>query len=899
MRHLFSSELARHQFGLRVYAALLIACMLLLVGLHHALQHEVQTQFRHWFQKQFQLAGVSVEGLHYRLLRGDLTLSHLHWKHGDDRLDVDEVFIHAPSILHQESQPMSIGIRGWRLDLHQSSIDERVLPHLIAKALPYIHKLSLLKGHIRLSTQGQSWQMQDVSLHVKPQEQGHSLNLRATMGQQGHLELQGIWPQKQDFWPSMRLNWQMVELTPFAKLLGLQKLHARSSGWLMLHATGRQQRVFNGEMRLKQAAHPLSKLIWKGKQDHHAWHTQMQCDALPLKFMQALLNLPHQWHLEQGFFTGSWTWQRAYLNQAWQHDFDGSLSQLALHSDSGAQLELERLHIQKGQLNAQEHRFSAAQLTVYDATLDLHVATASQPNDSTVPIKKTTQQPDRLITTSEPAAKDPPWQLAIAAIGLEKIRLTVSKKQQLLLQSPLLQGKGSWHKDATVLLNLHSMPNPETKAIWRLALTHQSHWQLRAHVQNMPIQDWLAYAEDLSVPVKGLSVHGYLNGQLQSRYHEQHWLWSADVQLRDLALRRAGNILQAEKGRLQFHDWSANDTEHVFDELSLQHWVWGMSMQPLSALQQRQASTWKAYTKRWQVKKLAFHDGRIWLGRDDAVWFDRIDLNVKQWLAKQTARLHMRADMAEGVFTLHAKVAAMQAYPYWSLDASLHDALPFILNDWLRLSDLPRFRRGRMGMSLHMQSKAQQPEYQAHIQAWLKQWALWDEATDHDAFSTLFGSHSQQLLQRLSDKHGRALIDQKFHGNWDTQAFSSNELLRMIAHYIETQKTPRLHQTPKPWLTRMLRLRKHALSHNERLRLRKVASVYRQHRGSIIELQAILGELQLDDELTADILDRYQNIERYLRLQGVKKGDLYPVWPQLIEQSGSDMSGVQLQVRKP
>jgi len=948
--------LIRHHTGrmagpARWYLAGLAVISLLLLTAHFSVQEHVQKNMRQAVHDWLKQSGGDVQHVRYRLLRGALTMERLTWVDPADpelTLDVARVFVRTssrvmlsstPSFseLHLEQPVLSLrrdALLGWLRGDRQSALNglTAFLQHVQSVS---VEDMSLLVssgqdgGAEDLLLQQVVGQVSSRGMHLKGSLDAGTVQLQTTTGDAGTL--------------SGRLLLSGISMASLAVLSGgvtespgtqSSPSGATASGELVLSGDWKKHDVgLQGTMRLTDGV-LAGSFVMQGGWSATGIDVDLDCKDV------SLASLPLDWpvfagrSLTAGRFSGAMHVERSWMasgesgtdeqsGSAWRIAMDGALSDVLLGGEHLPAWRIGSIRLNKARLSGVGGSFAAEAMRVSDADLSLNAYTSA--------------------TGSSQAAT-----LQIEDLKLERIRAQLLFADGSGIVLPELRGSG----------RLASGP-PEGLSAWHLSLASAADeadlagggegekWMLEARGDLSA--DWQAKVKGAHVPVVRLrplmprialpgeqgvpEYSGHADFQLQLRPIEEGIQLEGHAVLQDVRMMQGGDQLTATRIEADITEAGSNGRRRL-SRLELSDWHYQMALRPLpriNALPQTMSDSVPAAASasdadaassakkagnivdvsestapmrafNWEIEELVAQDGRISLGQADALIAGDMLLRVHHLAGGLPAHFTLSGTFADGELQAVGKLVLQ---PGLLLDAKLDvsNALPFVFNDWMRLSGMPGFVRGRMDarFSIAPVGPVLLGAYGGKLSISLHQGALAAGAFPDDPMLQRTGYSSLGLLERLNASR-RVSLAIPFHGAWPTSSLAGNlgeaGLAVLKSAAARTSAATGRAEIVVAKLTRLRLQGKRGFSHNERVRLRQMAKALLADPSLIVELTPQLGTAQPDADMTARVRFSQRLVEDYLRKFGVAGKRIFPVWPQSRHQRG-DAPGLLLQAHAP
>lgn len=959
--------LIRHHSGrmagpARWYLAGLVVMALLLLTAHFSVQEHVQKTLRLAVHDWMQSHGGEVQHVRYRLLRGALTLEGVRWSDGADagmRLNVSSVFVRTSSRAMLSSAPSFSLLRfehpvlrvqrgallGWLRGDTASSLNffTGLLPHAEAVA---VEDMELM---IRPPLHEQN--------HGSPDERRDSILLRQLAGSfsAGGVQLDGMLGDGQ-----VRIDARVASggglsgtlALSDAEIDGLEKLSGSpafepgllASGNLVLRGDwGKRDIGVLGKIGLRDETGSGSLGVQGGWSESGA-DVDLACDGL------ALATLPLGWPdfagrtLTTGRFSGVMRLQRSWQgggqpgadnetgDAGWRVGLDGSLHGLQLVSEKLPAWDIARLDVRQGMLVLSSGAFSAGELRLEDADI-------------------------RLNAYGDPATGPAPTSPRIERLSLTRIRPQLYFGDASSIALPDMQGKGRMHpgsgkqggrvvftsmdRAAVVAADENDRSDraePEPSEAWEVVAEGDpfGQWQARLKASHVPLVRLRPLLPRASLPGEsGVPEYsGLADISLQLTPQGGGVQASGKASLFDMRMMQGGDQLSTSRMDVDIA-LAGSDGTRQLARVTLNDWQYQMALRPLPRMvrpvptegESRNLaqgpddggdpdntgtetpdvvgvieSTAPMHDFDWQIGELVAGNGSISLGQPDALIARQLLLRVHHLKSGELVPFTLSGELGGGALQVGGKLQWQPAMQM-EIKGTLAHALPFMFNDWLRLSGMPRLVRGRLDASLDItrQGPVLTGGYAGELKLSLHQGVPESGVFPEDPMLQRSGYTTQGLLERLNYPRGFKLVI-PFSGSWQ-----SSGLVDVIGEAgLESLKAAagRARATSagaEPAISKLVRIRlqgKRGFSHNERVRLRKMISALLADHKLIVELTPQLGTAQPDADMTERVLRTQQAVEQYMNKMGVASRRIFPVWP-LAQHRHGDAPGLLLRARAP
>jgi len=909
-RSLFRHHTGRMAGSARWYLATMGMLSLLLLSGHFAVQEHVQKKMRTAVHGWLAETGGSVAHVRYRLLRGELTLEQLHIETAQIALDAPLVLLHTSNQSMFASTPFFtlMHVEHPRLELPRKLLSDWLLAgkknhlQIWSELLPHVGSVSVADMHMHI---GGTETTDSVTLQqMDGRWDGDGLLLNGMLDA-GLLQLKG--QVDNDGLVDAQLVLQGV---PLAAISGLDDDSA-STGSGELHISGnwpRREINTQGELRLQQTE-DTALLRIDGVSTPAAISWRVQSSHVQLGgWSNALPDIAGR-SLVAGALDGEIRWQRDAQQTAWHLAVDGELSRVRMIGEGLPAWKIARLHITNGVVDAQNNRFSIAGLSIEDADVGLNV----------------------FANDSDAGADD---MLNIDRLELKNVRPQLFFADASVLDLPAMQGSGSLRAQQD-RLELRGGAEVGEKSgrgdkgkleRWVISVAGDFSGAYTADVKarGVPLVRLRPLLPDLTLPGEGgvPEYAGSSDFSLSLTAADGKIAAQGRAVLHDVLMAQGGDSLgaafiEADIGmadtagmrrlkQVTIKDWqyqsalhpllrrAADVAEEIDDEMQVPL-VDVVEISPAADVAQAPSSV----PLTWSIDKLIANEGRISLGRHDALIADKLSFSFRHLDYGVASAFTLRGRLGEGSLHMQGRLL-LQPGVRITGKAKIANMLPFAFNDWMQVSAMPRFVRGRLDASLRLSNDAKDDDaYRGKLDVSLYQGQFESGSFPDDPLLERTGYAAQALLDRLN-RSRKATIAFPFRGRWDGDT--------LLAHIGETGLTALKQAAQRASLQRnaassavssVTRIRlqgKRGFSHNERVRLRHLIRRLKKQPALIAELVPQLGHASPGDDMSARVRRSQRMIEKYLHRFGIARKRIYPVSPLAVNQQG-DAPGIIIRAR--
>ncbi len=905
----------------RWYLAGLAMFSLSLVAAHFAVQEHVQKQMQQTVQRWLQRDGGSVQHVRYRLLRGALTLDQVHWiGHAGSglALDVSHVFIKTSSRAMAKASPF----------FPQLQLEHPVL------RIPRTMLLDWLRGApgtpldslAALLPSAKFVLVRDMRLKVTSQGTGQRPRIETIRQVEGSftpdgLELNGITgggvlllDGHRDSAGRLLAHLQIHDVGMDALAIWLGRSASRdvsTTGNLQLSGDWTTRDIAaKGVLQLRSSEGNASVAV-QGGWSESGMNMDLACQNV------ALAELPFGWPglagraPVAGSVNGTIHVSRDRKKAGWHIGMDGELDGLQLEATGLPAWHIKRLQLGKAQLLPQGGGWRAAAVLMDDADIVMNAAASPDAQAiSTLPeITKLTLQHIRPVLRFADGAE----------LSLPEIEGTGSlgRQSHLSLSSTT---PGSDATDDQPGENWKVQANGDFLGDWHASLTagHVSVVRLRPLLPKLTLpgqQGIPDYSGDVDLNLHLTSVASVLHVAGQAIFHNIQMVQGGDqfnVPRIDVDIADAASNGSRKLSRVRLKDWQYLMAIRPLSRIpeaatSGQDVAMATASQPEQVVGEDVSPAEQPAVRtplNWEVDDLSAEGGRISLGQPNALVAEHLSLHARHLASGSLSPFTVSGSLGEGVLRSHGRWQLQPEFRMVSKSAIYH-ALPFFLNEWMRLSGMPHFVRGRLDADLHIDAprkKGQPPDdhpYAGRLYLSLRQGELSNGVFPNDPMLQRTGYSTQALLDRLN--HARKItLRIPFQGHWDRTSLGATlgtAMLGAMKHAAnQAHATGHAARPPISKVTGIRLQGKSGFSQNERVRLRHMIKYLLENPKLIVVLTPELGTAPLDDAMVARVRFSQRLVEQFMRRRGIGSDRIYPVWPQAVQQQG-DASGILLRAR--
>ncbi len=868
----------------RWYLAAVAVLTLLLVAVHFAIQVYAQQEARRLVNAWSETAGLSVEDVRYRMLRGALTLVDLRLNRDAFQLYAPNLFLHGnlSSLAGDEPAVTRIEMRGLHVGLKAGSLatlsEGRELPMLFRQLWAsaqqveiYDTKLDLLP-EIDVMIPSQPVSLQMIRLQSK-RTPGQRVVEALIYGLDGEIRLTASRSLKSSTNRlAGKLSWSGMNAEPFLeRVLGLAPMSGQLSGniaWAskpedMGHYTLSGEAGFEG---LENSSLSSSTISWNGVLEGGKWHGKVNGLDWPLAMFADYAPQFQGRRLISGNFSGAINFSGS-LKQ-WQmgvvetHLDNVRYGQAFTESGTVPEWLVEKVHVTKAALQWPERRIDIKDAELMNADLGFDVREI---------------EPLGLL-----------WSIKTGEIGLNRVRPALHLPQGVL-RLPLMKGSFAVKENHWIRLSLKSIDADERGGEERWHISGEGDWAtdtgsrmaMEVVAENAALVRFRPLMPE-KIRKSASDLAGSVSMKLKLLAGAAPWEGSGEAELSAARLIYKGEQWQAEKVLLDIEKMGSGIPEQLIRQLDVQGWRYQAALQPLGHMgvspevMKREGDE----AERWHLKSVTLRDGEVAVGRKEAVWMDQATVNIKNLKPGNSAPIRVKGRLGEGYLSLTGDLSWSSASPEInSAKISIRDVLPFFINEWLDVSGAPELMRGRIYTDISMK---RQPDgrYKGMWYLRLQHGALGPVITQGDPLLERTGFNSFDIFSRLQAE-GRVRLRIPIEEEGSFGEALGNALVKKLNGEM-MKKGHTIHEANESRGSLLSSVRLHekgVFSQNERVRLRKVILYLRKNPKQSVELIPQLGRSSSDERQIERSRYTQRMIEQFMNRRGISSSRIFPVWP--------------------
>lgn len=920
-RRIFRHPVGIFPMGARWYLACIATLALLCVAAHLSIQQHAQQQAASLLQQWGQKAQVQIGDIHYHLLRNALIVKQIHVDRQDVSLSIAHMLVRAnPELLTSDSPQIGeIEIAGVQARLWNPEAESPWQQDEHLKRIWYASRsVSLRDGTLTLYPQGDTAPAVEMTgLQLEQDYLNQQRRLFATAQTPGgDIALQ--WQVNEESGSSSgALHLQQVEARGLSSLLGLYPAAGLLSGHMNWSQTVSEQpgMQLEGQMQLSNADNESDEshqLHWQGSQEAEIWKVSVQAEAWPLDAWADVLPRIGGRHLLAGELDGTLQWRGTPGH--WKI----TASQGALHNVIYTQRDAQeavdwhigRLEYKNAQVNQARQRLQASGILLSDSSIALQPL----PFDASEPAERTLEGD---------------WHIAIDDIGVQNMSLGLHLPQGSVTAAAL-DGSGNWQPGEALNYRLKTQAAIE-QAYTALAgetVKRAEYWQLRGQIpraqsglneaslnvqaRNVPLAKLRALVPLTGSKTAPLTLKGNTSLKLDVSVHDGAWQAAGIATAEKVMLAHAGDTWKMDHLAMTFGPVGMGLDVQSVVLLDVQGWKYIAALNPLSAYSAASSSLpetawWVRPLRRqhWKIDSVRLNSGTISLGHSNDHWARELDIRLDHLQMDQWAELHMQGKVGDGDFALDGSWDALGEVSRFRGKASLKNALPFFLNNWMTASGMPRLVRGRIFADISVDAGEAADSYQGSVQLKLLRGLTEMTPVPNDPLLSRIGFATSDALNRLNDAANVAALQFDIGGLWNADPLNLDRLGIFMQPALQQAVTQQAKQDKlpgeKPEQAVRARIRLHksgSLSPNERFRLYKAVRLLRRHPDWVVDLSPHWTGDEIDADMLKRVLYTQQLVETYFSSRKIDRRRVFPLWP-TVEDHADEVGSVWVSVGPP
>lgn len=891
--------------GARWYLACIAMLALLCVAAHLSIQQHAQQRAEGLLQQWGKKAQVQIGNVRYHLLRNALIVQQIHVSREGGSLSIAHMLIRAnPKLLTSNSPQIGeIEVDGVQAQLWAPGAEKGWQQDEYLKRIWHASRsLSLRDGELALYLQGKTKPpLKMTGLKLKQDYLNQQRRLVGTAHTQGgDVHLQWQTNEKHEL-SSGQLHWQEVEAQPLSLSLGLQPVVGLLKGYMSWTHTdsaqpGMPASTIEGQIQLNNAddeSDTNHQLHWQGSQVAETWKMEMKAKAWPLDAWADMLPQIGGRQILAGQLDGLLQW-RGRPGRWTVHAKQGALHNIIYTQKNERETtdwRVGRLEYKNALIDQSKHYLQASSILLADSSITL------QPVSSLA------------VEVSERKFEGD-WHIAVQNIRIQNMTLGL-RLQQGKVTAASLHGKGRWKSGEALNFKLQTQTAVGKAGIAQAGETVEEaeYWQfhgqvlrnksalndakLKIRARDVPLAKLRALVPLTGSETLPLTLEGNTSLKLDVSVRDGVWQAEGIATAEHVVLAHAGDTWKMDHLAMTFGPVGMGLSSQSIDLLEVQGWKYIAALNPLSAysaeaspetdVTAQQAAWWVRPLRRqnWKIGSVRLNSGTISLGRSEDHWARQLDIHLDRLQMNQWSKLHIEGKVGSGDFTLKGTWDALGEVNRFRGTASLQNALPFFLNNWMTASNMPRLIRGRIFADLSVDAGDTPDSYQSSVQLKFLRGLTEMSSSPDDPLLSRIGFGTSDTLLRLDDGTGTAALQFETMGSWKTRPLNLDRLgLSMQSALRQMEQGGASPEEREQTIETRIRLHEGgSLSLNERSRLFKAVRLLRKNPNWVVDLIPHWT----GDEINADVLKRVlytQNlIERYLSHRRVGKQRIFPLWP--------------------
>ncbi|MCF7821648.1 MAG: hypothetical protein K9M17_04300 [Mariprofundaceae bacterium] len=901
-----SHPLIRHPVGkmpaaARWYLAAVAVLTLLLIATHFAIQVYAQQEARRLVNLWSESAGISVEDVRYRMLRGALTLVDL-------RLNGDVFQLYAPSLFlygnlssfaGDEPAVTRVAMRGLHVSLKAGAMaaisEGRELPALFRQLWASAQQVEIHDAKLDLLPESDAKiPGQPVSLNIIRLQSRRTLGQRAVealiYGLDGEVRLVANSSLKNSAnMVTGEISWSGMNAESFLQsLLGLTPIQGRLSGNIAWASKpgGTDHYSLSGEAGFEDPEHgspSSSKISWNGVFEEDKWHGKVNGHSWPLAMFADYAPKFQGRKLISGNFSGGINfsgnlkqWRMGVVETYLENLHYG---QAVTGNTAFPEWLVEKVHVSKAALQWPERRIDIKDAEVINADLGFDAREG---------------EPLGLL-----------WRIKTGEIGLNRVRPALYLPRGVL-RLPLMKGSFSVKENHRIRLSLKSMDSDEKGSGERWNISGEGDWTADTHsrmamevvAENAALVRFRPLLPE-KIRTTASDLTGSINMKLKLLAGAASWEGSGQAELSTARLVYQGEQWQAEKLLLDIEKMGVGIPEQLIRHLDVQGWRYQAALQPLAHMWMAPEVTEAEgnEAERWHLKNLTLRNGEVAVGHKEAVWMDQATVEINDLKPGNSAPFRVEGRLGEGRIALKGDLAWSSALPeISSAKISVRDVLPFFINEWLSVSGAPKLVRGRVYTDISMQREPD-GRYRGMWYFRLQHGALGPVTTQGDPLLERTGFNTFDVFAALQ-REGRVRLRIPIEEEGPFGKALGDALVKKLNGEM-AKKGRTAHKAERNGGSLLSSVRLHekgVLSQNERVRLRKVIGYLRQNPKQSVELIPRFGRNSSDERRVERSRYTQRLIEQFMNRRGVSFSRIFPVWPGEEHRSSGSAGGISIHV---
>ncbi|MDX8395778.1 MAG: hypothetical protein R8K22_05115, partial [Mariprofundaceae bacterium] len=861
------SPMLRHPVGrlpsaARWYLAAMAMLALVLVAAHFAMQiqaqHEAKKLVANWTQEE---ENIHVDEVRYRMLRGALTLLNVQLQQPNLNIQIPSIELHGLLSSLQDEQPFLETLRIQNATLQLT--DAALLPSMLKQNLQALYhdgitsRLWRAAQHVQLSNIHIQWPTH-VTGPLQTSIVLQQLQLTRTEGMQRalkariqlfegdmHISATEVDDQLQSGgveWNRLNANNLLITIPRMKAVTGL------FSGKMNWTSSDKNMWNFEGKTRLKrEGAVLLSKLDIKGHVKADKWQAKILSSAWPLAMLTSYLPESGGFHIVDGTIDG-------------EAKFTGDMKKSRLFMEKA-----ELRHMQIQSINNDSHSWKLGQGS-------LKVLTMRWPA-KTLRLENLQLSNGELPITAAALPLD--WKGSIHKIHLQQMKPFILVDDQEVLRLPMIKGQARWVSSQGLSMKLRTYPSDEpSNEFWRVSGNLND--QIKIKCRNTPASRFRAWLPEILRESSG-SLVGKVSSKLTWSQIENVWQLRGQMKLSDAEIQIGSDHWLLQQTKIKIGKAGPGLSEQWIDSINVQGWHYQVGLKPLSVIASEVASpSFALLEKGWRIDSLEMKEGVMSAGSADSIWMKHISLQVNPMRTGVLSNVSAYGSLNDGEISLNSSFDPFSpGFQPKKIKASIRNALPFFIGDWLEVSGIPRLTRGRLHVD--MSAKAMKKGgYQGNTYLRLNAGSLAEGTYLNDPMVSYAGFQSQDLLTRLNQKRQiRLKMPIKTDVlNWQVLG---QALLLKLQNTSPQKQAASFASLPdsSPLFQAHLHINKR-LSLNERTRLRKTIIELKQHPKWMIELQPQISAQPLDQSMINQVRYTQDLLTTFMADRGISRSRIFP-----------------------
>ncbi len=894
----------------RWYLAGIAMLSLMLVATHFAMQVSAQQEAKKVVASWAKESELSIGDVRYRMLKGVLTLIDVRLNSEHAKLSVPVVSLHGnlSSLSGKEPAVAYVEIRGAHISLTATALkgiqahETAWMPVLFHQLWNSAQRIGLYDLDFELLPEaGNFFPHQSSTINLAHLESSRTSGMRHVeglahwLGSEIKLETDEVLKGEASYVVGGSLIWKDLDASDFLdKILGLTALPGELNGQVNWKQKRDDQAsyIINGETEIQDLTNQnkSGSLVWGGTLVGGKWHGDVVSVDWPLAMFSSQLPEFQGHKLVAGRLAGPLQlsgnlkqWKMATTEAKVSHI---SYRREASVREAFSEWRMESIQIANARVRWPGRHFYAKEVKLMSGNPVIDAGSFK----STL---KSTHQA---------------WAVDVDKINLNQITPNI-RLSKGFLNLPMLEGGGSLKRNGKLQLKLQTLAsdgealaeNWSVSGAGILGSTGERGLKFEIKAKKAGLVRFRSLLPEM-IRRDASGISGDVDLQLHLAVDSAVWEASGEASVTDAHLQYDGEQWYAKAVKIGLDKIGSGLQEQNIRQVDVQGWKYQTALHPLhqsemnegvGAIDVADAASKDVSAEAWHIQELLLRKGRISVGHADAIWAQNAEISVKNFRPGLAAPVEMNAVLGGGSFVMKGQLMWVSAMPELNkAKIWIRDVLPFFMNDWLKVSGMPEFVRGRLYADIALQ-KSETGPYKGLGYLRLQHGLLGPVLTSNDPLLSRVGFNVHDIFLSLQ-KAGAVRLRVPLQA----EGAVGNVLGDALIQAMKLEMANQGHFTKSVDVTRgrlLSSIRLHgrgSLSQNERVRLRNVIREMKKNPKQAVELKPQLNaSLQAAKQIERA---RYtqQLIEKFLVGRGISRTRIFPVWPGKQHRSSSSTSGI-------